>query len=110
MKRMHNERTNCLMKNLIIFYFLFILPNLLFGSRLSSSVIYAKGPTLLTRYSLEDYLPEIGDQGDVGSCVGWASAYYGLTVVKRIEHGRNYPVFSALSAYNRYCFLNRLNI
>jgi hypothetical protein len=61
-------------------------------------------PVLLTRYSLEAYLPEIGDQGDVGSCVGWASAYYGLTVVKRIEHGRNYPVFSALSAYNRYCF------
>jgi hypothetical protein len=63
-----------------------------------------KSPSLLSRYSLEAYLPEIGDQGDVGSCVGWASAYYGLTVVKRIEHGRNYPVFSALSAYNRYCF------
>ena len=104
MKRMHNEQTNCLKKNLIIYCFLLILPNLLFGSCLSSSVINSKSPTLLTRYSLEAYLPEIGDQGDVGSCVGWASAYYGLTVVKRIEHGRNYPVFSALSAYNRYCF------
>lgn len=61
-------------------------------------------PVLLTRYSLETYLPEIGDQGDVGSCVGWASTYYGLTVIKRIEHGQNYPVFSALSTYNRYCF------
>lgn len=61
-------------------------------------------PALLKRYSLETYLPEIGDQGDVGSCVGWAAAYYGLTIVKRIEHGQNYPVFSALSTYNRYCF------
>ena len=61
-------------------------------------------PALLTRYSLETYLPEIGDQGDVGSCVGWAATYYGLTIVKRIEHGQNYPVFSALSTYNRYCF------
>ncbi|MFM7595038.1 MAG: C1 family peptidase [Flavobacteriales bacterium] len=60
--------------------------------------------TFLPRYSLEAYLPEIGDQGDVGSCVGWASTYYGLTVIKRIEHGQNYPVFSALSTYNRYCF------
>lgn len=61
-------------------------------------------PILLTRYSLEAYLPEIGDQGDVGSCVGWASTYYGLTIIKRIEHGQNYPAFSALSTYNRYCF------
>ena len=61
-------------------------------------------PDLLTRYSLETYLPEIGDQGDVGSCVGWAATYYGLTIVKRIEHGQNYQVFSALSTYNRYCF------
>ena len=41
-------------------------------------------PALLKRYSLETYLPEIGDQGDVGSCVGWAATYYGLTIVKRI--------------------------
>lgn len=66
-------------------------------------------PQILTRYSLEEYLPEIGDQGDVGSCVGWASTYYGLTVVKRIEHGRDYPVFSPLSTFNRYCFFYHKN-
>ena len=63
----------------------------------------------LTRYSLSDYLPEIGDQGDVGSCVGWASTYYGLTIVKRIEHGKEYPVFAPLSTYNRFCFFNNRN-
>ena len=66
-------------------------------------------PQALTRYSLEAYLPEIGDQGDVGSCVGWATTYYGLTIVKRIEHGKDYPVFSPLSTYNRYCFFYHKN-
>lgn len=64
---------------------------------------------LLSRYSLEEYLPEIGDQGDVGSCVGWATAYYGLTIVKRIEKGRDYPEFSALSVFNRFCYLKGLD-
>jgi C1A family cysteine protease len=64
---------------------------------------------LLKRYSLEEYLPEIGDQGDVGSCVGWATAYYGLTIVKRIEKGKDYPEFSALSVFNRFCYLKGLD-
>ncbi|MFM2038445.1 MAG: hypothetical protein RL432_1384 [Bacteroidota bacterium] len=64
---------------------------------------------LLTQYSLEEYLPEIGDQGDVGSCVGWATAYYGLTIVKRIEKGKDYPEFSPLSVFNRFCYLKGLD-
>jgi C1A family cysteine protease len=53
-------------------------------------------------YSLEQYLPPIGNQGDIGSCVGWASAYYGLTIVKRIENGPTAPAFSPWSVFNRY--------
>ena len=64
---------------------------------------------ILPRYSLEDYLPEIGDQGDVGSCVGWATAYYGLTILKRIENDKDYPSFSPLSVFNRYCYLKKLD-
>jgi len=66
-------------------------------------------PSMLSRYSLEAYCPEIGDQGDVGSCVGWAATYYGFTIVKRIEFGQDYPVFSPLSTYNRYCFFYHKN-
>jgi len=65
--------------------------------------------TTLSSYSLEDYLPEIGDQGDVGSCVGWATAYYGLTIVKRLEHGKDYPAFSPLSVFNRFCYLKKFD-
>jgi C1A family cysteine protease len=55
-----------------------------------------------TKYSLEQYLPPIGNQGDVGSCVGWASAYYGFTIIKRIENGSGTPAFSPWSVFNRY--------
>lgn len=83
---------------------------ILLSSAISAhAIIGPKKNALLSRYSLEAYLPEIGDQGDVGSCVGWASTYYGLTIVKRIEHGIDYPVFSALSTYNRYCFFYHKN-
>jgi len=59
---------------------------------------------MLSSYSLEDYLPAIGDQGDVGSCVGWATTYYGFTIIKRMEHGKDYPVFSPLSVFNRFSY------
>lgn len=62
---------------------------------------------LIPRYSLENYLPAIGDQGDIGSCTGWATTYYGMTIVKRIEGGINMPVFSPLSTYNRYSYLDK---
>jgi len=104
MERIHIKTSFSLNKYSIVFFLLVGLPSLLLGVEPCTSGYSVKSPSLLSRYSLEAYLPEIGDQGDVGSCVGWASAYYGLTVVKRIEHGRNYPEFSALSAYNRYCF------
>ena len=68
-----------------------------------------RAPSMLSRYSLEAYCPEIGDQGDVGSCVGWAATYYGFTIVKRIEFGQDYPVFSPLSTYNRYCYFYHKN-
>jgi C1A family cysteine protease len=65
--------------------------------------------SMLSRYSLEEYLPEIGNQGDVGSCVGWATTYYGFTIIKRLEHGKDYPVFSPLSVFNRFSYFKGFN-
>jgi hypothetical protein len=56
----------------------------------------------LVSYSLEQFLPEIGNQGQTPSCVGWSSTYYALTIAKRIEMGKNYPAFSPWSSFNRY--------
>lgn len=53
-------------------------------------------------FSLEKYLPPIGNQSDVGSCVGWATTYYGLTIIKRMEKGINTAPFSPWSTFNRY--------
>ena len=57
-------------------------------------------------FSLEHYMPPIGNQSDVGSCVGWASAYYGLSIVKRIEGGSTAPAFSPWSLFNRYSYMH----
>jgi C1A family cysteine protease len=60
-------------------------------------------------FSLEKYLPPIGNQSDVGSCVGWATTYYGLTMIKRMEKGLNTAPFSPWSTFNRYKAKNKEN-
>lgn len=61
-------------------------------------------PSFKTAYSFESYLPPVGDQYNTYSCVGWATTYYGLTIVKRMEQGMQIPPFSPWSPYNRYQF------
>jgi C1A family cysteine protease len=78
----------------------------LFGSKKRKIILNKSIPT---SFSLEKYLPEIGEQGDLGSCVGWATSYYGLTIVKKIENGNTNSVYSPLSVYNRYCFKEKRN-
>ncbi len=57
---------------------------------------------LPSSYSLEAYAPEVGNQGQVGSCVSWASAYCAFTIIRRIETGNKYlEPFSALDLHNR---------
>jgi hypothetical protein len=58
--------------------------------------------SLIISYSLESYLPPIGDQFSTPSCVGWATSYYGFTIVNRIERGMQEEPFSPWSPYNRY--------
>jgi C1A family cysteine protease len=54
-------------------------------------------------YSLRPFAPNVMSQGQLGSCVSWASAYAGLTIVKRIEkNNKNFEPFSPLNLYVRY--------
>jgi len=54
-------------------------------------------------YSLRPFAPNVMSQGPLGSCVSWASAYAGLTIVKRIEkNNKNFEPFSPLNLYVRY--------
>lgn len=46
------------------------------------------GQNLPSSYSLMDYVPsQIGDQGQMGTCAGWASTYYVATMEYAIKHG-----------------------
>lgn len=42
---------------------------------------------LPTEYSLEEFMPAIGDQGSYGSCVGWAVGYYGASTQWNFQNG-----------------------
>ena len=54
-------------------------------------------------FSLRQYAPPVMSQGQLGSCVAWASTYAGLTIVKRIESNNiNFEPFSPLNLYVRY--------
>ncbi len=53
-------------------------------------------------YSLENYAPRVRSQGDIGSCVSWASAYTAFTIVKRLEkENPSLEPFAPLNLYNR---------
>ncbi len=52
-------------------------------------------------YSLKNYAPPVGSQGNLGSCTSWASAYCALTICQRIQTGRNVGPFDPLNLHNR---------
>ena len=53
-------------------------------------------------YSLESLAPRVRSQGDIGSCVSWASAYAAFTIVKRLEKDdTSLEPFAPLNLYNR---------
>lgn len=52
--------------------------------------------------SLREYAPEVKSQGTLGSCVSWASAYAGLTILKRIESGsKSHLPFDPMDLHGR---------
>ena len=44
-----------------------------------------RGETAPSAYSLKKFVPPVGDQGDKGTCVGWATTYAGMTILENIE-------------------------
>jgi hypothetical protein len=61
-----------------------------------------RGDDMPSSFSLKQYAPPAGNQGNIGSCTSWASAYCAFTIVKRIESNNvfNLP-YSALNLHNR---------
>ena len=57
---------------------------------------------IASAYSLRSYAPPVMSQGNLGSCVSWATAYAGLTIVKGIEQNQKVDPYSPLNLYIRY--------
>lgn len=56
-----------------------------------------------SRYSLIKYAPSVGNQGQLGSCVSWATAYAGFTITRRVEENNpSLEPYSPLNLYVRY--------
>lgn len=62
-------------------------------------------------YSIREYLPEIGDQGLDGTCVGWAAAYYMRTAVEAARRGlRNKPAEIAKIAFSPWWLYSKMKV
>lgn len=58
--------------------------------------------SLPSSHSLRIFAPPVQNQGSTPSCISWATAYAGMTIVKRIEKGSlDVKPFSAMNLYNR---------
>jgi hypothetical protein len=70
--------------------------------KVNYSITRGEDDALPASHSLIVFAPEVKNQGRIPSCVSWASAYAGLTIVKRIEKGSlDIEPFSAMNLYNR---------
>jgi papain like protease len=54
-------------------------------------------PTLPSKVDLTAFLPPIGDQGQTGTCVAWATAYYGKTASEAIANNTPHANLSSTS-------------
>jgi len=66
-------------------------------------------------YSLKQYAPQPGDQGNYGTCVGWASAYAARTIAESVSMNRmdyflvTNNVFSPIFVYKGSYSLKNIN-
>lgn len=60
------------------------------------------GDNLPKSYSLKKYVPNIGDQGDHGTCVGWSSTYYLASMEYAIHRNITKPIELKYSSYDPY--------
>lgn len=71
--------------------------------RISSNLNFSKRN--VPYYSLRQYTPTPGNQGNIGSCVGWSTAYGALTIadaIRKKESDRNVITEKARSAMYLY--------
>ena len=52
-----------------------------------SKETYGFSDEIPSSYSLEKYVPPIGDQYDSGSCVAWATSYYAMSIIYNSTYG-----------------------
>ena len=52
----------------------------------AQNVAFQDVVTETTNASLKQFAPNIKNQGGYGTCVGWASAYYGRTIIEARLH------------------------
>jgi len=61
----------------------------------------------ITRASLRDYVPVVRSQGGYGTCTGWASAYYGRTIVEAKQRGiTNQEEINEIAFHPIFTYLN----
>jgi len=74
--------------------------------RYSKEIPFGFSDDIPDAYSLEEFVPEIGDQKNSGSCVAWAFSYYGMSIIyNRIydvksEAGKNANKFDPYFIYS----------
>ncbi|NDB35608.1 MAG: DUF1036 domain-containing protein [Flavobacteriia bacterium] len=76
------------------------------SSKFIKKIIPVTRGELPAYFTLESYAPPVGNQGQLGSCTSWASAYHAFTIVKRIEHGNNIGPFDPINLHNRLKAMN----
>lgn len=65
----------------------------------------AESEALPTKVDLSEYLPSIGNQGNIGSCSAWSTIYYCKTMQENMERSwgadKSDEIFSPLFTYNQ---------
>lgn len=57
--------------------------------------------SLPSSFSLKQFAPTPGDQGQLNACASWSSAYAGLTILRGIEYNKTQLPCDPLHLYNR---------
>lgn len=61
------------------------------------------------RYSLEQFVPIVGDQGDAGSCVAWAFSYYGMSIIYNKSYGITSEAGKKANSFDPWFLYNQIS-
>ena len=62
------------------------------------------------RVNLKPYCPLVGDQGEINSCVGWATGYGALTIQQAIENGWTDKRMITKNAHSALFIYNQIKV